>query len=96
LAPSLESSGDKHKSKVVGGSDLCRKAFWQWVFTRIEPARWRSPPQASRLNNHIGEQLGEILDREKAAGRPVKLVRMKVAAHAARLLFRELGRHKDE
>ncbi|WYL97424.1 MAG: transposase [Gloeotrichia echinulata IR180] len=89
LAPSLESSGDKHKSKVIGGSDLCRKAFWQWVFTRIEPAR-------SRLSNHIGEQLGEILDREKAAGRPVKLVRMKVAAHAARLLFRELGKHKDE
>ncbi|WZI66517.1 MAG: hypothetical protein HEQ35_31015 [Gloeotrichia echinulata IR180] len=89
MAPSLESSGDKHKSKVIGGSDLCRKAFWQWVFTRIEPKR-------TRLNNHIGEQLGEILDREKAAGRPVKLVRMKVAAHAARLLFRELGRHKDE
>jgi transposase len=83
LAPSLESSGDKHKSKVIGGSDLCRKAFWQWVFTRIEPKR-------SRLDNYIGERLGEILDREKAAGRPVKLVRMKVAAHAARLLFREL------
>lgn len=85
LAPSLESSGDKHKSKVIGGSDLCRKAFWQWVFTRIEPKR-------SRLSNHIGEHLGEILDREKAAGRPVKLVRMKVAAHAARLLFRELAK----
>lgn len=22
---------------VVGGSDLCRKALWQWVFTRLEP-----------------------------------------------------------
>ena len=38
----------------------------------------------------MGKQLGEILDREKAAGHPVKLVRMKVADHAARLLFREL------
>lgn len=87
LAPSQESSGDKHKSKVIGGSDICRKAFWQWVFTRIEPKR-------SRLDNHIGKHLGEILDQEKAASRPVKLVRMKVAAHAARLLFRELVKLK--
>ncbi|AFY34891.1 transposase [Calothrix sp. PCC 7507] len=83
MAPSLESSGDKHKTKVIGGSDLCRKALWQWVFTRIEPKR-------SRLANHIGIKLGELLDTEKAVGRPVKLVRMKVAAKAARLLFREL------
>jgi Transposase len=83
LAPSLESSGDLKKSKVIGGSDLCRKAMWQWVFTRIEPKR-------SRLDNAIGETLGALLDKEKAQGRPVKLVRMKVAARAARLLFREL------
>ncbi|WP_154655974.1 transposase, partial [Fortiea contorta] len=85
IAPSLESSGDKHKSKIIGGSDLCRKALWQWVFTRIEPKR-------SRLANHIGVTLGGLLDTEKAAGRPVKLVRMKVASYAARLLFRELVR----
>jgi len=29
-------------------------------------------------------------DKEKAAACPMKLVRMKVAAHPARLLFREL------
>ncbi|TAF33357.1 MAG: IS110 family transposase [Oscillatoriales cyanobacterium] len=40
-APSQESSGDLQKSRVVGGSDLCRKALWQWVFTRIEPSRCR-------------------------------------------------------
>jgi hypothetical protein len=28
LAPSLEASGDKSKIKIVGGSDLCRIAFW--------------------------------------------------------------------
>lgn len=83
LAPSSESSGDMKKAKIIGGSDLCRKAFWQWVFTRIEVKR-------SRLNNSIGEKLGAMLDKEKAAGRPVKLVRMKVAANAAKLLFREL------
>ncbi|MEH2013491.1 MAG: hypothetical protein V7K65_18670 [Nostoc sp.] len=83
VAPSLEASGDSKKSKVVGGSDLCRKSLWQWVFTRIEPKR-------SRLKNEIGKILGEQLDTEKTAGRPVKLVRNRVAAKGARLLFREL------
>ncbi|BAY15726.1 hypothetical protein NIES21_15450 [Anabaenopsis circularis NIES-21] len=83
VAPSLEASGDKRKTKVVGGSDLCRLSLWQWVYTRLEPKR-------ARLKNEIGEQLGERLIVEKEAGRPVKLVRMKVAAIGARLLFREL------
>ena len=82
-APSMEASGDSRKSKVVGGSDLCRKSLWQWVFTRIEPKR-------SRLKNEIGKILGEQLDTEKASGRPVKLVRNRIAAKGARLLFREL------
>ncbi|MEH2274649.1 MAG: IS110 family transposase [Nostoc sp.] len=82
-APSLEASGDSRKSKVVGGSDLCRKSLWQWVFTRIEPQR-------ARLKNDIGKILGSQIDTEKAAGRPVKLVRNRVAAKGAKLLFREL------
>lgn len=84
-APSQESSGDLQKSKVVGGSDLCRKALWQWVFTRIEPSR-------SRLKNDIGDQLGKLIDAEKASGRPVKLVRSRIAAKAVKLLFKELVR----
>ena len=83
VAPSLESSGDSHKTKVVGGSDLCRMALWQWVFTRIEPSR-------NRLKNQIGEVLGNELDQEKAKGRPIKLVRSRICAKAARLLFKEL------
>lgn len=83
VAPSLEASGDKRKTKVVGGSDLCRLSLWQWVYTRLEPQR-------SRLKNEIGKTLGDKLVAEKETGRPVKLVRMKIAALAARLLFREL------
>lgn len=83
LAPVQESSGDKKKSKVGGGSDLCRIAFWQWVFTKIEPKR-------QRLKNEIGEKLGEKLDTEKAAGRPVKLVRSRVAVAGVKMLFSEL------
>lgn len=81
-APSRESSGDVSKSKVVGGSALCRKALWQWVFTRLEVKR-------CRLTNEIGLILGEFLDADKASGRPIKLVRVRVAAKAAKLLFRE-------
>ncbi|MEH2454506.1 IS110 family transposase [Nostoc sp.] len=82
-APSMSASGDSKKILVVGGSDLCRKALWQWVFTRIEPK-----PQ--RLKNEIGQILGNQIDTEKAAGRPVKLVRNRVAAKGTKLLFKEL------
>ena len=83
LAPTQESSGDKSKIKIVGGSDLCRIAFWQWVFTHIEVKR-------CRLDNEIGQTLGAQLDLEKTAGRPVRLVRSRISAKAAKLLFREL------
>lgn len=82
-APSQESSGDVRKARVVGGSDLCRQALWQWVFTRIEPAR-------NRPRNDIGVDLGQALDEEKAKGQPIKLVRSRICAKAARLLFKEL------
>ena len=82
-APTQESSGDLQKSKVAGGSDLCRKALWQWIFTRIEVQR-------CRLANDIGDRLGELIDTEKASGRPVRLVRSRVAAKAVKLLFKEL------
>ncbi|MEG5048035.1 IS110 family transposase [Microcoleus sp. B4-C1] len=84
-APSQESSGDLQKSKVVGGSDLCRRALWQWIFTRVEVKR-------ARMGNDIGDRLGEIMDEEKASGRPVRLVRSRVAAKAVKLLFKELVR----
>jgi hypothetical protein len=82
-APSLESSGDITRSRVSGGSDLCRKALWQWIFTRIEPQR-------ARFNNDMGSWLGEIMDAEKLSRRSVRLVRSRVAAKAVKLLFKEL------
>ncbi|MEG3841520.1 hypothetical protein [Microcoleus sp. herbarium14] len=64
---------------------MCRKALWQWIFTRIEPQR-------ARLANDIGDRLGTIMDSEKLSGRPVRLVRSRVAAKAVKMLFRELVR----
>ena len=84
-APSQESSGDLQKSKVSGGSNICRTALWQWVFTRIEVQR-------CRLANDIGDRLGAIMDSEKLSGRPMRLVRSRVAAKAVKMLFRELVR----
>ncbi len=82
VAPSQESSGDISKSKVSGGSALCRRALWQWVFSAVEPAKRRTNPML--------KELGEFLDTEKLAGKPVKLVRMRVAVKAVKLLFKML------
>ena len=83
LAPTQDSSGDVRKSKVAGGSELCRKAFWLWVFSTIEPAR-------RRPDNEIGLFLGSYLDTQKADGKPVQLARSRTSAKAAKLLFKEL------
>ncbi|MTJ12210.1 IS110 family transposase [Anabaena sp. UHCC 0187] len=82
VAPSQESSGDIAKSKVSGGSALCRRALWQWVFSAVEPIKCRTNP--------ILVNLGVFLDEEKTAGKPVKLIRMRVAVKAVKLLFKEL------
>ena len=82
VAPSQESSGDIAKSKVSGGSALCRRALWQWVFSGVEPVKRRTNP--------ILSDLGVFVDAEKLAGKPVKLVRMRVAVKGVKLLFKEL------
>ncbi|MEH1790584.1 MAG: transposase [Nostoc sp.] len=82
VAPTQESSGDKKKTKVVGGSDLCRKSLWQWIFTAIEPKQCRK--------NKIGQELGAKMDKQKATGRPINWVRMHVATAGVKMLFNEL------
>lgn len=82
LAPTQECSGDKKKSRIAGGSALCRKALWQWVFTRVEPKKARK--------TQIAIKLGQILDKEKSGGRPVKLVRSRISVKACKILFNEL------
>ncbi|WP_019498016.1 transposase, partial [Pseudanabaena sp. PCC 6802] len=83
VAPTENSSGDKQNRSVVGGSDLCRRSLWQWIFTRVEPHK-------SRGTNPILNELGKDLDEYKAMGRPIKLARITVAAKAVKLLFKEL------
>lgn len=84
LAPSMEASGDKKAVKTNNGSRLCRKALWQWVFTALEVKKRR------QANNPITSALCAFLDAEKAAGKPIRLIRCRVAAKAVKMLFREL------
>jgi transposase len=83
IAPTENSSGDKTSKGVVGGSDLCRRSLWQWVFTRVEPFK-------NRGQNPILKELGTALDEFKVNGKPIKLARMNVAAKAVRMLFKQL------
>ena len=44
-------------------------------------------------SKEIGKKLGEKLDKEKLAGRPVRLVRSRTAAQGVKLLFKELVKY---
>ncbi|MDJ0845471.1 MAG: transposase [Crocosphaera sp.] len=83
VAPTENSSGRQKSKKIIGGSSLCRKLFWQWIYTRIETPN-------GRKNNPILRELYDWMKQDKFNGTPIKLLRMKVASHAVRLLFNEL------
>jgi transposase len=82
MAPQREWSGDSRRASM-SGSQLCRTALWQWVFTRIEVKK-------GRLNNERFLFIASEFDRLKALEKPIKLVRSKVAAKAVKLLFYDL------
>ncbi|MGK7956408.1 MAG: hypothetical protein AB4063_14335 [Crocosphaera sp.] len=83
VAPTEKSSGRQKSKKIMGGYFLCRKLFWQWIYTRIETPN-------GRKNNPILRELYDWMKQDKFTGTPIKLLRMKVASHAVRLLFNEL------
>lgn len=89
MAPATEQSGDKKTLKTHNGSKLCRKALWQWVFTALEPKR-------RKVKNEITNALCSYLDTEKVSGKPVRLIRSRVAARAVKLLFRELVKELND
>jgi hypothetical protein len=53
LAPNENSSGQISKRQIVGGSDICRMAFWQWIFLRIETNN-------GRKNNRLCQEIYHI------------------------------------
>jgi len=83
VAPTRQWSGDDKKKASQSGSDVCRKALWQWIFTRIEPQR-------NRPNNPTVDKLVAYFVEAKNQKQPIRLVRSRLAAKAARALWREL------
>jgi hypothetical protein len=47
-------------------------------------------PHFSEADNDIHKTLCEYLDAEKALGKPIQLVRSRVASKAVKMLFREI------
>ncbi len=83
VAPVRQWSGDDKKKTSQSGSDVCRKALWQWIFTRIEPQRNRP------LNTTVDKLVAYFVEA-KSQKQPIRLVRSRLAAKAARALWREL------
>lgn len=86
-----EDSGQKKKGKQ-SGSALCRKALWQWCFTRLEVTRNNPPLKFVYGQGKEAEQMSpsENLKRRKKGGTPVKLARQRVIARCVRELFKDL------
>ncbi len=83
VAPTENSSGDMKGKRITGGSDLCRKAIWQWIFCQIELKK-NYPSTAPQMI------LKSFIEAEKSTKMPIKLIRSRIAARAVRLLFKEL------
>lgn len=82
VAPVREWSGDKKRSSKAG-SELCRTAIWQWIFTRVEIKR-------NRLENDTFRKISDRYDAERRKEKPVKLVRGRVSAYMVQRLFYDL------
>ena len=86
-----DDSGQKKKGKQ-SGSALCRKALWQWCFTRLEVTRNNPPLKFVYGQGKEAEQMSpsENLKRRKKGGTPVKLARQRVIARCVHELFKDL------
>ncbi|NEO57409.1 MAG: IS110 family transposase [Okeania sp. SIO3B5] len=81
VVPVRDWSGSK-KVHYRSGSVLTMNAFWSWCFTRVEIKRNRT--------NSVLQNLGDLYDREKLGGKPVKKIRAKVRSKAAEILYKKL------
>ncbi|WNC24324.1 transposase [Thermosynechococcus sp. PP551] len=79
----VEDSSGKSERWIPGGSQLCRNAIWQYVFTRLEP-------KASRPKTTIGKELGEYCDRLKLLKVNPKLIRARVGVRVVERLYKAL------
>lgn len=79
----VEDSSGQSEKWIPGGSTLCRRALWQWLFTKIEVRK-------NRPNTPQAQLLGELLDQHKVNKTPLKLARSRTICKAVELLFYDL------
>lgn len=98
VAPVREESGDV-KKKHRGGSSLCRKALWQWVFTRIEVKRKTSNTiilqvrelhQGSLMQFSSTDVSKLTQEQQKVKGVRVRLARAYTRRKVSIMLFKAL------
>ncbi len=82
VAPTREQSGKSSTVTKKAGSQLCRNAFWLWIFTRIESSR-------ARLKNTSGDDIYQIFAEYKLH-KPIKLARAKTIGKVVSMLFYDL------
>jgi len=87
-----EDSGQKKRGKQ-SGSALCRKALWQWCFTRLEVSKNKPPLEFTygEGGKSVKRNPSEDLKIRRAGGTPIKLARQRVIARCIRELFKELS-----
>jgi transposase len=82
IAPTREQSGKSATATNKSGSELCRTALWQWLFTRIESGK-------SRLSNETGVSIYGIF-LEYKTHKPIKLARAKTIGKVIKMIFYDL------
>jgi transposase len=84
IAPTREQSGKSATTTNKSGSELCRTATWQWLFTRMEVER-------SRLKTQTGIEIYAIFLDYKTH-KPIKLARAKTIGKVVVRMFYDLVR----
>jgi transposase len=82
IAPTREQSGKSSTVTNKSGSELCRTATWQWLFTRIEAEK-------TRLKNPTGVEIYRVFLNYKTH-KPIKLARSKTIGKVVRMMFYDL------
>ena len=91
VAPVREDSGNSKKRRT-GGSSLCRRALWQWMFTRIEIRQKTSNARILEIRALYQSALDRysLHSAEKPRGIKIKLARAYTRRKVSILLFESL------
>jgi hypothetical protein len=82
-APTRNSSGKIDQKQVIGGSDLCRKLLWLWIFSGCSVSKIRE-------KNPIMTMIHIWMNHPERKGKPTRLLRMNACSHSARMIFKAL------